>query len=371
MFAVTPIARFQWFDAVSARLHAGGIGSVSLTLVKSTMGSNHQTLLLFVCTFLASLLSMKVDTSTAAEGPPKSLGFWVSKTIENCIFTVPLSFMAGLGRLSEEGLPTSWSGFCVNGLVSGQGTLRGVRDGKELFSYTGTMLAGALDGEITFHKAAGLTISAIFHAGMLIGPVTFSGPGGSRYEGGWSDKGPEGRGVMVQAGGGRYDGVWHDGRRNGNGIFVWPSGSRYEGNWVDGARTGHGVVLDAAGNRYEGEFKNGKRSGHGTFYYTNGVRLEAEWANDAAIGPASAISPTGARYDGGFRDGGPEGHGVAIEVNGDRYEGEWHEALPNGTGTLVRKADGSEFSGEWTRGCFADGNRHAAFHVDEASCAEH
>ncbi len=302
-----------------------------------------------------------------AEEPPSGYVIGVSKTIEGCVFSFPIGLISGLGGLSEASLPTSWSGSCVSGLISGQGVLRGARDSQEVFSYTGAAVAGAPDGHATISRADGFTLFATFHAGSLMGPVIVSGRHGYRYEGEWGDRGPEGYGALIQADGGRYTGEWHEGLRNGYGVFVWPSGSRYEGNWAHGARSGHGLLVGASGNRYDGDFANGKRNGHGTYNFANGLRVEAEWVDDVAVGPVSATAPNGARYYGGFRDGGQEGYGVATEANGDRYAGEWHDALPNGAGTLTR-ADGSEFSGQWTYGCLASGGRRAAFHTDPTSC---
>lgn len=300
-------------------------------------------LIIITASALCAALNGLVPAVAAETQRP--LGWWFSRTTSGCGFSIPSSFVSGLGRLSEESLPASWSSSCVDGLVSGLGTLRGLRDDKVLFSYTGTMLNGAPDGVSIFHRVNGTTISATLHVGTLTGPVVVLGVNGFRYEGGWSERGPEGYGVEVRA-----------------------NGSRYDGEWLEGAQTGHGTMVDALGNRYEGEFRSGKRNGYGTFFYSTGIRLEANWVEGEAVGPASVISPTGARYEGDFRAGGPEGHGTAVEANGDRYEGEWHDAVPDGIGTLVQQADRSEFKGQWTRGCFVEGERHAAFHVDPSAC---
>ncbi|WP_158745438.1 hypothetical protein [Acidisphaera sp. L21] len=150
--------------------------------------------------------------------------------------------------------------------------------------------------------------------------------------------------------------------------MIEASGTRYDCEWKQGNRARQGILTFPTGDRYEGAFQGGEFGGRGVIHYANGVRLESEWNKGIVTGPVSIVTPWGLRYNGESRLGRPEGHGVASDVEGNRYEGEWHNGFPAGSGRLVRKADGTTLDGRWTNGCFVDGERHATFHVDPASC---
>jgi hypothetical protein len=117
---------------------------------------------------------------------------------------------------------------------------------------------------------------------------------------------------------------------------------------------------------YDGEFRGGKRNGHGVITWENGNRVEAEWSDDAPNGHGTADSRNG-HYEGEFRDGQMTGFGTAISPDGSRYESQWRNGAPDGEGTLTRVGL-APFKGNWTRGCFRDGDRHTAYIVDPSLC---
>jgi hypothetical protein len=150
----------------------------------------------------------------------------------------------------------------------------------------------------------------------------------------------QGRGVLQWSKDGkptdRYEGDVRDGKMNGRGVLTAANGDRYDGEYRDGGRSGRGIYILANGDRYDGEWLNGKRNGRGV----------VSWAN-------------GDRYDGGWLDDKRNGRGVLTSASGLHYEGEFRDNRPNGTGTLT-SADGKRtYSGQWTNGCFRDGNRRA------------
>ena len=70
--------------------------------------------------------------------------------------------------------------------------------------------------------------------------------------------------------------------------------------------------------------------------------------------------------EGEFRDGKLNGHAVITDTSG-RFEGQFRNNKPNGYGTY-RNTAGEVFSGDWTNGCFAQGNRRAYFFTTQQEC---
>ncbi|HZL59839.1 MAG TPA: hypothetical protein VFC38_09065 [Stellaceae bacterium] len=65
-----------------------------------------------------------------------------------------------------------------------------------------------------------------------------------------------------------------------------------------------------------------------------------------------------ARYEGGYRGGKMDGQGILRWVDGTRFDGAWQDDKPNGAGTKTTPS-GQVYSGNWTNGCFKQGNRMA------------
>ena len=121
----------------------------------------------------------------------------------------------------------------------------------------------------------------------------------------------------------------------------------WSGACRDGLATGRGVVqwyLDGKpGERDEVEMANGKMNGHGVIRY----RL-------------------GDIYAGDLQNGQQNGHGVYTYANGNRYDGEWRDDKPNGHGTYT--SAGKTYAGNWTNGCFKQGEYWAVIGTTAQAC---
>ena len=51
-----------------------------------------------------------------------------------------------------------------------------------------------------------------------------------------------------------YDGEWSNRAPNGHGIMTYANGDKYEGNWVNGKKCGKGLFEYSDGSRYDGYF---------------------------------------------------------------------------------------------------------------------
>jgi hypothetical protein len=69
---------------------------------------------------------------------------------------------------------------------------------------------------------------------------------------------------------------------------------------------------------------------------------------------------------GEFKHGMLEGHGV-VDAKRGRFEGEFRGNRPNGNGTFNAK-NGEAYSGNWTNGCFQQGNRLTTFYTNAREC---
>ncbi len=123
------------------------------------------------------------------------------------------------------------------------------------------------------------------------------------------------------------------------------------GNWIADPKSGC-KVWDAnpvpnAAISWSGGCANGFAQGRGALqYFENGKPSD--------------------RYEGGMANGKNNGRGVFTGVDGDRYEGEWRDHLPNGYGTAI--VGGQTFTGNWTNGCFQQGNRRSFVATTKEAC---
>jgi MORN repeat protein len=74
--------------------------------------------------------------------------------------------------------------------------------------------------------------------------------------------------------------------------------------------------------------------------------------------------------EGEYKNGKLNGFAVLVFTDGQRFEGNFVDHLPHGQGTL-RTSDGQTFSGQWSYGCFRDGNQTKAFGTTLDSCEFH
>jgi hypothetical protein len=160
-----------------------------------------------------------------------------------------------------DGDDIAWSGACVGGVVTGQGTLTFLNKGQPQVTISGTFRNGDLE----------------------TGHASLAWPNGSRY-----------------------DGEQIGGKFNGKGVFVSAQQDRLDGEWKDGALSGHAIVAWANGNRYEGGWLNGKAQGQGVETWANGDRYDGEWNNDQPNGMGKLVRADRTTYAGKFVDGHPE-----------------------------------------------------------------
>ena len=214
----------------------------------------------------------------------------------------------------------TWSGECPKGFAQGQGVLQWFQNGKPGMKTEGTFVDG--------HQ---------------------QGPGKSFY-----------------TNGNIYAGEFKDDRLSGHGKYTYKDGTYYSGQYIDGRAEGRGVETYADGGRYDGEFQAGVRSGHGVYYYANGNRYDGGWLKGERSGHGVVTFKSGSRLEGEFRDGQANGHMVMAFASGARFDGEYRDGKPNGYGTYT--GNGQTYAGDWTNGCFKQGNREAWVGTDKASC---
>ncbi len=111
---------------------------------------------------------------------------------------------------------------------------------------------------------------------------------------------------------------------------------------------------------------NGKREGHGVASYKDGSRYDGEFRNNEYEGHGIRSFADGSRYEGEFRGGWYDGHGVFAWASGNRFEGEFRAGKPNGNGTMVSM--GVTYTGNWTNGCFKQGERWATAFTNREAC---
>lgn len=257
-----------------------------------------------------------------------------------------------------------WDGECVDGFLSGQGTLK-----LGPITYTGEFKQGQiLTGELTFRemtfkgefndntpsrgaaKYAGTTITGVFDKdGNILGPVVAEFSDGSRYEGGYDKaRGKHGKGRHTKADE-VYEGEFQNDARHGTGKWVSSSGWTYTGQYAFGYRDGRGVEVFQDGSRYEGEYKRGDRSGQGKFTEANGAVREGEWQGDTLHGKCKIQEAAGDKYEGACVMGKPSGHGRLERVADESaYEGEFLDGEFHGQGRV--QAPGYAYEGAFALG---------------------
>ncbi len=106
----------------------------------------------------------------------------------------------------------SWSGECVSGIANGEGRLAWFLKGKLTGTFTGTLVAGQLEGQ----------------------------------------------GVYEYANGDRYEGEFYASRYDGRGVYTYANGNRYEGDFVAGIATRSGALQLTDGQRFKTDFVSGR-----------------------------------------------------------------------------------------------------------------
>lgn len=106
----------------------------------------------------------------------------------------------------------TWSGACVDGLASGEGSMQWFEEGRPTARYEGALEAG------------------------------------------WAN----GKGSLNLPNGAKYVGDWQNSREHGQGRMEWPDGSWYDGDWRSGKPHGYGQYRTAEGRLLTGKFVDGE-----------------------------------------------------------------------------------------------------------------
>jgi len=124
-----------------------------------------------------------------------------------------------------------------------------------------------------------------------------------------------------------------------------------QAGWIKDPRTGCRLwnSYPSRGDtvRWDGRCVNGYASGYG-------VARWSEFGREYEI------------VEGEFRGGKLNGHAEVAAGPAVRFEGEFRDNRPDGPGTLVE--DGETYSGNWSKGCFAQDGKRAAFFTDRDHC---
>jgi hypothetical protein len=121
----------------------------------------------------------------------------------------------------------------------------------------------------------------------------------------------------------------------------------YVGGCANTLAEGDGILRILVGGRpferYIGDFRAGRKDGKGTYTWQNRDRYEGEWKNDLQ-----------------------NGKGVMVYDGGGRYTGQWKDGRAHGPGSY--KSREFAYDGNWTNGCFRDGERRATVGSSFAEC---
>lgn len=127
--------------------------------------------------------------------------------------------------------------------------------------------------------------------------------------------------------------------------------SGQKANWIADQHTGCRLwnTFPREGDtvRWDGQCVNGYANGYG----------RARWS---AFGREYEVD------EGEFRAGKLNGYAVITAGRDSRFEGEFRDNRPDGHGTL--EEDGVRYSGNWSKGCFAQDGKRAAFFADRDLC---
>ena len=247
----------------------------------------------------------------------------------------------------QPGETITWSGACVDGKASGEGTLTYVQNGAAAQTITcSSFVEGKCSGKQKITLADGTTNEGEVSSGSWQGKLVVTKPNGDRFEWQFVDGKRDKKGVFSSTDGHRYEGDFDGIKRSGKGVYVWPDGTRYEGDFVDNKRTGKGTLTGSNGFRYEGDFVDGSWSGKGIFTWSDGTRYEGDFVDNKRTGRGIYVWPNGGRYEGDFVEGKFNGKGTRTWPNGDRYEGDWVKDDRTGKG-IYWWPDGTRYEGEF------------------------
>ena len=194
------------------------------------------------------LAPMAVASPSFAETASRSVVihvvFWNHIFESDCLARFPAPYV-----LKEK---AHWTGGCVDGKISGPGTLTGIYSSGDSVTLTGAFEAGQLEGQ---------------------GSVVWSN--GASWEGTFLHGALEGEGNVVDEKAVHYRGSLHDGLPDGAGHEDLPDGTAYDGQFKNGVHDGHGI-LSFSGTTLEGEFQKGQPVGMVTVHQKGKVDVTGQ-----------------------------------------------------------------------------------------------
>jgi len=223
----------------------------------------------------------------------------------------------------------SWSGGSIDGKASGSGTLVVFEEGKLAGRYTGTMVAGRVDG---------------------FGEVEWMEDGTRMsYRGFFQDGKPHGLGTVTYGDGSTLKTRFVNGEIGEYGAYRGANGERYDGELKDGRPDGQGLHVSEDGEVYEGNFRAGKRSGEGELLLPDGTAMKGHFENDRPNGLVRVELPDGGVFRGELQDGVANGEGVYTSPDGTIYRGRFIRDKPDGK-FMVTQRDGTQSTEVWRTG---------------------
>jgi hypothetical protein len=233
----------------------------------------------------------------------------------------------------QPGEGATWSGACVEGQATGQGSLVWW-DSKGLAGkYLGDMQAGKVHGKGWLHLRDDATGDF------------------AEYIGSFDDGRTSGKGVMRLANGSLFYGEILAEATHGRGLAIDPQGRVAIGEFKDGKglETILAYEVSDAGEQFFGEAQNGMRHGYGVFKESDAETYSGHFENGELDGPGVLIRAGEGMYLGEFSAGRQTGFGTAIGPEGNIVQGRFEDGQPVGA-ILVTETDGTQTVIEWEGG---------------------
>ncbi|CAK86921.1 unnamed protein product (macronuclear) [Paramecium tetraurelia] len=170
---------------------------------------------------------------------------------------------------------------------------------------------------------------------------------GTRYEGQWKDKAPNGKGKLWTAKGDIFEGQFVNGQLS-QGSHFQVSGSSYTGEFMNGLYHGYGQLTEFNGNSYTGQFEKGMKQGKGILKRKDGTMYDGEWKQDIQSGFGLCVWEVDKRYEGQWEESLMHGQGTFC-LKGRKYVGQYYQGQKHGKGTYYWNSN-TYYDGEWQHG---------------------
>ncbi|MDE0239888.1 MAG: SH3 domain-containing protein [bacterium] len=190
---------------------------------------------------------------------------------------------------------TTWSGACLDGKTSGQGTLTAQGGGDGVFE--GGMRGGKFHGYGTTRFDDGTVGEGTYVDGKAHGHWVSRFADGDVSEGPYVDDKRHGQWVWRFANGNVFEGPYVDDKRHGQWVERFADGAVHEGPYVDGRQHGQWVERSADGFVFEGPFVDGKRHGQWVMRHADGTVREASYVDGERHGQWVERYPDGDRLE--------------------------------------------------------------------------